>query len=75
MNQPKNPALFYGAIAVAVIFLALSVFYIIPGPYHPLTFSGTPTDMHPTHAVGFFAIAVVCVIAALVTRPKSTVRR
>ncbi len=70
----KNPALFYGAIVVAVIALVLSVYYLIPGVYHPLTFSGTPTGGHPTHAIGFFLIAAVCVIAALVNRPKSSAR-
>ena len=69
----KNPALFYGAIVVAVIALALSIYYIIPGIYHPLT-STPPYDSHPTHAIAFFALTVICVIAALVSRPKSSVR-
>ena len=73
MNKPKNPALFFGAIIVAIIALALSIYYIVPGPYHLLT-THDYTSSHPTHAVLFFAIAIVCVIAALVTRPKSIVR-
>ena len=68
----KNPALFYGAIGVAVISLALGIYYAIPGVYHVLT-SGShpPMDPQPSHVLLFLGIAVVCVIAALVTRPKS----
>ncbi len=36
----KNPALFYGAIVVAIVGILLGVYYLIPGVYHPLTFSG-----------------------------------
>ncbi len=59
----KNPVLFYGAILVAVVALALAVYYIIPGIYHPLT-TTPPLASHPTHAVAFFILAVICVIAA-----------
>lgn len=71
----KNPLLFFGAIVVAIIALALSVFYFIPGPYHPLTFSGTPTDRHVTHAVVFFLLFLLLVVVALVNRPKSSLSR
>jgi hypothetical protein len=50
--------------ALAVIFLALAIFYFIQGPYHPFTFSGTPTDRHPTHAIVFFVLAVISLIGA-----------
>ena len=65
--------LFYGAIAIAVIALILAVYYIIPGVYHPLT-SAPATDPHYKHAIGFAAIAVVCVLAALINRPRTAVR-
>ncbi len=65
--------LFYGAIVVAVVALALAVYYLIPGIYHPLT-TTPPLASHPTHAVAFFILAAIAVVAALVTRPKS-VRR
>ena len=71
----KNPLLFFGAIVIAIVALALSVFYFIPGPYHPLTFSGIPTDRHITHAVAFFCLFILLVIVALVNRPKSSVTR
>ena len=68
----KNPLLFYGAIVISIIALALSVFYFIPGPYHPLTFSGTPTARHTTHAIAFFILFLLLVVVALVNRPKSS---
>ena len=71
----KNPALFFGAIVIAVISFALGVYYAIPGVYHVATSGSHPAmDPQPTHIALFIGIAVVCVIAALVTRPKSRVR-
>ncbi|MBV9689037.1 MAG: hypothetical protein JO202_04930 [Ktedonobacteraceae bacterium] len=69
MVRSNNPTLFFGAIGVAVIAVALSVYYIIPGYSHILV-THDPMAGHPTHALGFAAIAVVCIIAALVNRPK-----
>jgi hypothetical protein len=51
-------------LVVAVVCLALAIFYFIPGPYHPFTFSGTPTGRHVTHAVVFFALAVLSALAS-----------
>lgn len=70
----KNPALFIGSLVVAVVALALGVFYLIPGPYHPLTFSKTPESAHLTHAVAFFVLCLLLIVVALVNRPKSAVR-
>ena len=55
-------------IVVGIICLALAVFYFIPGPYHPFTFSGTPEGRHTTHAVVFLALAIVCFIASRFVR-------
>ena len=68
-----NPVLFSGAIIAAVVALALAIYSIIPGIYHPLT-TTPPLASHPTHAVAFFFLAAISVIAALVTRPKSARR-
>ncbi len=68
----SKSTMFYGAIVIAVIALALSIYYIIPGVYHPFTFSGVPTDGHKTHAIAFFILFVLLVIVALVNRPKSS---
>jgi hypothetical protein len=51
-------------LVAAVVCLALAIFYIVPGPYHPFTFSGTPTGSHPTHAVVFFALAVLSALGS-----------
>lgn len=72
--QARNPALFYGAIVVAIIGILLCVFYLIPGVTHPLVFSGDATSAHPKHALLFGAIAVLCIIAALINRPRSIAR-
>jgi hypothetical protein len=69
MVRSNNPVLFFGAIGVAVIAIALSVYYIMPG-YNHILVTHDPMAGHPTHALGFAAIAVVCIIAALVNRPK-----
>lgn len=66
----KNPAVFYGAIIVAVIALALAIYYVIPGINHVLV-SGNPTAMHLKHVALFGVIAVLGVVAALVARPKA----
>ena len=68
----KNPVLFFGAIVVAVISLALGIYYAIPGVYHVFT-SGSHAvmDPQPGHILLFMGITIVCVIAALVTRPRS----
>lgn len=70
----KNPLLFIGSLIVAVIALGLGVFYLIAGPYHPLTFSKTPYSSHLTHAIVFFVLAILLVLVALVNRPKSSTR-
>ena len=58
-------------IVAAIVCLALAVFYILPGPYHPFTFSGTPTGSHPTHMVVFLALAALAAIGARFFRGSS----
>ncbi len=71
----KNPAVFYGAIVVAVISFILGIYYAIPGVYHVATSGSHPAmDPQPAHIVLFVVLTIVCVVAALVTRPKSRVR-
>lgn len=62
-------AIFFGAIVVAIICIALAVFYAIPGINHPLA-SDPVTASHPKHVALFGALTVLCIIGALVTRPK-----
>ncbi|HLZ55796.1 MAG TPA: hypothetical protein VKR06_02515 [Ktedonosporobacter sp.] len=63
-------ALFWGALAAVVVCLAVSIYYIVPG-YSHLLVTHDYTSSHPTHAFAFFALAVICVVVALVTRPRS----
>lgn len=68
----KNPAVFYGAIAVAVLALIGGIYYSVPGVYHVLTGgSHPPMDPQPGHMLLFYGLCAICIIAALVTRPKS----
>ncbi len=65
----NRSALFFGAIVVAVISLILLVYYATPGVYHVLV-SSDPMGAHIKHVALFAVLTVVCVIAALVTRPQ-----
>ncbi len=55
-------------IVGAVICLVLAVFYLVPGIYHPFTFSGTPTGSHITHAIAFAALAVLAFLGSRFAR-------
>lgn len=63
----NNTTLFRGAIVVAVMCLAVSIYY-----NSHLLVTHDVTSSHPTHAFAFFALAIIGAIAALVTRPKAT---
>lgn len=67
----KNPALFYLGILVAIVGVALAVFFLVPGINHVITDSQT----HVKHAIAFFALAVVGILIALVNRPKASITR
>ncbi len=67
----KNPAIFYLGILMAVIGVALGVFFLIPNIPHIITDS----QMHIKHAIAFFALAVVGILIALVNRPRSSAAR
>jgi len=66
----SNPALFYGGILVAIVGLVLGAFFLVPNINHVIADS----NMHWKHAIAFFALGVIGIIAALVTRPKATSR-
>ncbi|HEY4033587.1 MAG TPA: hypothetical protein VGL94_06435 [Ktedonobacteraceae bacterium] len=65
----NNSSVFFGAIVVAIICIALAVFYATPGINHPLA-SAPATASHWKHVALFAALTVLCIIGALVTRPK-----
>jgi hypothetical protein len=66
----KNPAIFYGGIVLAIVGIALGIFFLIPGINHVIADS----SMHIKHAILFFGLAVIGIIGALVARPKAAVR-
>jgi hypothetical protein len=70
MANTKNPGLFYGAIAVAIVALLITIYYVIPGVNHVLV-SGNPTAVHIKHVFLFAVLTVLGIIAALVTRPQA----
>ena len=61
MTTRQQRLLLYTACAVC---LAIGVYYLLPGVYHVLTFDGTPTDPRVKHALLFFGLAVLGVIAS-----------
>jgi hypothetical protein len=66
----KNPAIFYGGIVLAIVGIALGIFFLIPGINHVIADS----TMHIKHAILFFGLAIIGIIGALVARPKAAVR-
>lgn len=60
MSKQAGISLLMAACAVCIV---LGVYYLIPGIYHPLTFSGTPTGSHLTHGLLFLGLAVISLIA------------
>jgi hypothetical protein len=50
-------------VGIGICFI-LGVYYLVPGVWHPLTFSGSPTGSHLTHALLFFGLAVLGLISA-----------
>ena len=68
----KNPGIFFGAIIVAIVCFLIGIYYALPGVNHILVSGATAaTDPQPKHILLFMGLAVLCIIAALVTRPKA----
>jgi hypothetical protein len=75
----NRPVLFYGAIALGVIFSLLGVYYLIHGIYHPYVILSQPFTLinHPPvnnyarkkFSVVFFAIAILFFLGAYIARP------
>jgi hypothetical protein len=49
--------------AIAAICVALAIYYLIPGIYHPFT-SADPYAHHYKHAILFGGLAVIAVVGA-----------
>ena len=63
----KNPALFFGGIILAIVGIALGIFFLVPGINHVIADSHT----HIKHATGCFVLGILGIIVALVNRPKA----
>ncbi|MHB8618346.1 MAG: hypothetical protein ACYDAG_02040, partial [Chloroflexota bacterium] len=50
-------------IIAALVFLALMVFYLIPGIHHPLV-SANPTNAHIKHGILFLGLAILSLVWA-----------
>ncbi len=73
MGNTKNPTVFYGAIIVAILAILGAIYYALPGYSHILV-THDPLARHVTHTIAFAALAIICIVAALVTRPKPAVK-
>jgi hypothetical protein len=62
--------IFVGALIIALLSLALAIYYALPGVNHVLV-SGAqpPRDPQPTHVALFAVLTVLGLIVALVNRP------
>jgi hypothetical protein len=69
----NKTTLFYGAIVVAIVAIAIAIYYAVPGIYHVLV-SDNPTGFHLKHMVAFIILAVIGILAALVNRPHAAVK-
>jgi hypothetical protein len=58
---------FWLFIVAAIVCAGVAVYYLIPNIYHPFTFS-PPNESHPTHALAFFALTIVALLAARFVR-------
>lgn len=57
MNRATLP------LAIAVICVAIAVFYLVPGPSHPFV-AEDPAGQHVKHALLFFGLAALALIWA-----------
>ncbi len=71
--KTNNTTLFYGAIVVAVVAIAIAVYYAIPGINHILV-TDNHTAFHLKHMVAFIILAIIGILAALVNRPHAVVK-
>jgi uncharacterized iron-regulated membrane protein len=72
----RSPIVFYIAIAIAVVGLAVGVYYLIPGMHHVILFTLSKpgavaaSASRPLHAVAGFVVMVVGLVLAFLSRPK-----
>jgi hypothetical protein len=69
--KSNRSTIFYGAIVVTIIAIAIAVYYAVPGINHVLV-SDNPNGFHLKHMVAFIILAIIGILAALVNRPQAT---
>jgi hypothetical protein len=60
------------AWVLAVVAALIGIYYLIPGVYHVL--ASPPEIAHYKHAIAFFGLAVVLVVAGRFARNPATVK-
>ena len=63
----KNPVLFFGGIVLAIVGIALGVFFLVPGVNHVIADS----HKHIKHAAACFVLAILGILAAVINRPAA----
>lgn len=61
MTKRQQLLLLFIACGLCIV---IGVYYLVPGIWHPLTFDGSPTDSRFKHALLFFGLAVLGLIAS-----------
>ena len=61
----KNPALFFGGIAILILGIALGIFFLVPNVNHIIADSA----VHTKHAIACFGLGILGLLVALVNRP------
>jgi hypothetical protein len=73
----NRSALFYAAIVLAVITIAMAIYYLIPGVYHPhLSLHhgfALVKSTRPIYVAGFFVLALIFGVLAFMQRPKKAI--
>lgn len=57
-------------IIVAVVALAMTAWYLVPGVWHPLVTGVDPNAQHVKHAIAFFVLAVLAGIGSRFVRAR-----
>jgi uncharacterized membrane protein len=67
----RSVGMFAIVILVAIACAGIGVYYLIPGIYHVLIFSisGNPYAYHLKHALVFFGLAVLALLAVRYVQP------
>jgi len=72
-QRSGNGVIYYTAIVIVALCVAIGLYYLIPGVYHP--FSTDTASQHFAHvktSLGFFVGAVVFLGIARFTKPNTT---